>query len=165
MRFAPCSLLACVAAFSLSLLCSACGASPAGLGTFKVNGKDAHIGYAGLVAMKPMNGLPRMILVLAEKAPSPGTDPAAASDAGMLGATLSAPILEYPDKGWSAPAGLSYLHPAATSPHGWCAGNNCMLKDVVVKEGEFSAHLVSTAPPAATGDSIALDLNLRIKMP
>ena len=165
MRIAHRSLLAAAALLSLSLLCAPCGAAQGNLGTFKVNGKDASLGYAGLVAMEPVDGLPRMVLVLAEKAPAQGADAAAASDSGTLGPTISAPILKYADKGWSAPAGFSFLHPAAKNGHGWCAGDNCILKDVVVKDGEFRAHLVSTAPPATSGDTLAFDLNLRIKMP
>lgn len=163
MRIAHRPLLATAVVFSLSLLCSACGAAQSNLGTFKVNGKDASLGYAGLVAMSPVDGAPRMILVVAEKAPAAGTDPAAASDSGSLGPSISAPILQMPGKGWEAIAGFSYLHPAAKNGHGWCAGDVCMLKDVVIKDGRFHAHLVST--PATTGESVMLDVKLDIKMP
>jgi len=151
--------------FSLALLCAACGAARANLGTFKVNGVDTPLGYAGLVAMPPTGGMPRMVLVLSEKAPAPGADANMLSFTGGLGASVSAPIVQLPDKGWSAPAGFSYYHPSAKDKHGWCASTNCMLKDVVIEGGEFRAHLVSTAPPAASGESVVLDMNLHIRMP
>jgi len=85
--------------------------------------------------------------------------------ATRTGASVSGPIVQDPEKGWSAPAGFSYFHPSAKDHHGWCAGTNCVLKDAVVKDGEFHARLVSTAAPAATGESVVLDMNLRIRMP
>jgi len=153
------------AVLSFALFGSGCGAAPASLGTFKVNGVDTPLGYAGLVAMPPTNGTPRMVLVLAEKAPAPGADANMLSYTGGLGASVSGPIVQDPEKGWSAPAGFSYFHPSAKDHHGWCASTNCVLKDAVVKDGEFHAHLVSTAAPAATGESVVLDMNLRIRMP
>ena len=165
MRIALRPMLATAAVFSLSVLCSACGAAQSNLGTFKVNGKDANLGYATLFGMDPMNGVPRMVLVLSEKAPPAGADLAMLSYTGGLGASVSAPMLKYPDKGWTVPAGFDYFHPAAKNSRGWCALSNCVLKDAVIKDGQFRAHLVTTTAPAASGESIVLDVPLAIKMP
>lgn len=165
MRIASGPMLAMAAVVSLSVLCSTCGATQPNLGTFKVNGKDASLGYAALVAMNPVEGAPRVILVLAEQAPATGTDPAAASDSGSLGPSVSAPILDMSGQGWSAIAGFNYLHPAAKNGHGWCRRRYLHAQGCRGQGRSIQRSSGYNGSPATSGDSIVLDVPLKINMP
>jgi hypothetical protein len=154
------------AVLSLTLLCSACGAAPASLGTFKVNGKDATLHYATLFAMNPISGgMPRMRLVLSEDEPPKGADPDSATFAGALGTSLDLIVLKYDGKTWSNRSNCDFVHPGAKDGRGSSDINVCGLKDVVVKNGEFHARFVSGKPFMPITDTVALDLEVNAKMP
>lgn len=152
----------------LTLLVAACGASASSRGTFRVNGKDASLSSAVLVGMPPTSNVPRMVLVLSEKAPSPGADPNTTllANPNAFGAAVTAVLLRFEGKNWSNTTGCDIAHSAAKSKHGnHLDANACKLTDVSVTNGEFHAHL-ATAPSAKDGeDAIVIDIKLNVKMP
>jgi hypothetical protein len=155
-------------ATTLALFAAACTASASSLGTFQVNGKDASLSSAVLVGMPPANGVPRMVLVLSEKAPPAGTDANAAmmENPNAFGAAVTAVLLKFEGESWSNTTGCSIAHPASKNKHGnYLGADACKLTDVSVANGEFHARL-ATAPSAKDGDdAIAIDVKLSPKMP
>lgn len=154
------------ASVGFALVVGACAASGPSLGSFKVNGQAAALHYATLVAMPASGETPRMMLVLTENAPAPGADPSNASIDGALGAALDMILLKFDGKTWSNRSGCSYAHPAAKKKgHGWSSIETCGLGDVEVKDGQLHARLVSGTSTAPAEDAVALDLDVRAKMP
>jgi len=155
-------------ATTLALLAAACSASASSPGSFKVNDKNASLSSAVLVGMPPTGTTPRMVLVLSEKAPTPGVDPnmATIANPNAFGAAVNVVLVKPEGKDWSNPVGCDIAHPAAKNKHGdHLDANGCKLTDVSVTNGEFHAHL-ATAPSAKDGDdTIAIDIKLNVKMP
>jgi len=149
-----------------ALLVGACAASSPSLGSFKVNGQAAALHYATLVAMPPSGETPRMMLVLSEKAPAAGTDPSNATIDGSLGAALDMILVKFDGTTWSNRSGCSWSHPAAKKKgHGWSSIETCGLTAAEVKDGQFHARLVSGTSNAPAEDAVALDLDVRARMP
>lgn len=165
MRFTVRQPLPYAAVVSCALLFSACAESAPSLGTFNVNGKDAALHYATLVAMKPIGDMPRMLLVLSEKEPPAGVDPNSATFTGALGTSLDMILLKYDGKTWSNRSNCEFVHPGAKNGRGSSDINVCGLQDVEVKNGEFHARLVSGKPFMPITDTVALDLEVNAKMP
>lgn len=152
-----------------AMLCTACGASASsGLGTFKVNDKAASLTSAVMVGMNPTNNVPRMVLVLSEKAPPAGTNAneTMMADPNAFGASVSVTLLKMEGEGWSNVTGCMLFHPATKNEHGdFLDAKACVLSDVSVANGEFHARL--TTPPSTTyqKDAIQLDVKFAAKMP
>lgn len=155
-------------ATTVTLLVAACTASASSLGTFKVNGKDANLSSATLVGMPPSGNVPRMVLVLSEKAPPAGVDANVTlmANPNAFGAAVTAVLLKFDGKQWSNTTGCTIAHPATTSKHGnYLDANACKLTEVSVANGELHARLV-TAPSSKDGsDAVAIDVKLSPKMP
>lgn len=149
-----------------ALLVGACAAGGPSLGSFKVNGQQAALRYATLVAMPPSGDTPRMMLVLSEKAPAAGADPSNATIDGSLGAALDMILVKFDGTTWSNRSGCSWSHPAAKKKgHGWSSIETCGLTAAEVKDGQFHARLVSGTSNAPAEDAVALDLDVRARMP
>lgn len=153
---------------TFTLLVAACSASASSLGTFKVNDKAASLTSAVLVGMPPTSNVPRMVLVLSEKAPPVGADPnlTLMANPNAFGAAVTAVLLKLEGKDWSNTTGCSIAHPASKNTHGnYLNASACKLTDIAVTNGEFHAHLATT-PSAKDGeDAIMIDIKLNVKMP
>lgn len=155
-------------ATTLALLAAASGASASSLGTFRVNGKEAGLSSATLVGMPPSSNVPRMVLVLSEKAPPAGVDPNTALivNPNAFGAAVTAVLLKFDGKDWSNTTGCTIAHPATTSKHGnYLGADTCKLTEASVMNGELHARLVTTPAAKDGDDAITLDLELSVKMP
>ena len=152
-------------AISLLLPFAACPALAASIGSFALNGKNVQLTCATLVPMPGTDGVMRMVLVLSEKSPKPGVDANTASMQGELGASLSAVLLKFEGENWESSTGFSYTHPDLKKPSGYCDASACKLERIEVNGGEFSAHLVAEPVAGSSGNALAFDMNLRVKMP
>ena len=133
-------------AISLLLPFAACPALAASIGSFALNGKNVQLTCATLVPMPGTDGVMRMVLVLS-------------------GASLSAVLLKFEGENWENSTGFSYTHPDLKKPSGYCDASACKLERIEVNGGEFSAHLVAEPVAGSSGNALAFDMNLRVKMP
>ena len=107
-------------------------------------------------------GQPVIQLVLSEKDASGSKSPDFEAQMGHFGAALAVKLTKGSD-GWDV-IGTEFAHPALQ--HSGASGSGILeVKDVVVANGEISAHLFTKAKADLFGEPIVIDLTFHVKQP